>query len=314
MSTDAPEARSGDEAKPPSRHLLGQPAPHSGEPGTQAVANGVQTAPIRFVDMHCHLDRMANAAQVARDARERGMALFCTTITPDDARAAQARFTEHRHVRVGIGLHPWWVERGTHGERAAERAAALAATSRYIGEIGLDFSCAHVQTRAEQLAAFELICQACASHAIPGRIMSIHAVRAAAEALDILERYGLHAQATCIFHWFSGTSDDLARARRLGCRFSINERMLATRRGREYARQMPLDRLLLETDAPERLDTSGSAQALDASLARALAELTRIRGIDAIELGTRIAHASLELLGMPSGAAGGHASLPHIPQ
>ena len=30
----------------------------------------------------------------------------------------------------------------------------------------------------------------------------------------------------------------------------MNERMLATKRGREYARQIPLDRLLLETDAP----------------------------------------------------------------
>lgn len=314
MSADAPDARSGDGARPPSRHPIGQPTPHSGEPGTQAVNNGPQTAPIRFVDMHCHLDRMANAAQVARDACERSMALFCTTVTPDDARAAQARFAGHRHVRVGIGLHPWWVEHGTHGECAAERTAALAATSRCIGEVGLDFSPAHIQTRAEQLAAFELICQACASHAIPGRIMSIHAVHATAEALDTLERYGLHAQATCIFHWFSGTSDDLARARRLGCRFSVNERMLATRRGREYARQMPLDRLLLETDAPERLGTSGSAQALEASLARTLAELARIRGVDADELGTRIARASLELLGMPSGAIGGRASLPHIPQ
>lgn len=299
MSADAPDARSGNEARPPSRHLIGQPTPHSGELRTRTVNNGAQTASIRFVDMHCHLDRMANAAQVARDARERGMALFCTTVTPDDARAAEARFAEHRHVRVGIGLHPWWVEHGTHGERAAVRTAALAATSRYVGEVGLDFSFAHIQTRAEQLEAFELICQACASHPTPGRIVSIHAVRAADTVLDVLERYDLPQQATCIFHWFSGTSNDLARLRRLGCHMSINERMLATRRGREYTRQMPLERLHLETDAPPQLDEIYHASDLEASLTRCANALACIRGVDARELEERLATASSELLGLP---------------
>ena len=73
---------------------------------------------------------------------------------------------------------------------------------------------------------------------------------------------------TIIFHWFSGTSDEFVRARIAGCYFSVNERMLATKRGREYARQIPLDRLLLETDAPAEPDAETSARQLVDSLIR----------------------------------------------
>ena len=44
--------------------------------------------------------------------------------------------------------------------------------------------------------------------------------------------------------------------------------MLATKRGREYARQIPLDRLLLETDAPAEPGAETSARQLIDSLIR----------------------------------------------
>ena len=90
--------------------------------------------------------------------------------------------------------------------------------------------------------------------------------------MGILESNGLLKDTpnspTVIFHWFSGTSDELARARNAGCYFSINERMLVTKRGREYARQIPLNRLLLETDAPAEPDAEASARQLVDSLIR----------------------------------------------
>ena len=90
--------------------------------------------------------------------------------------------------------------------------------------------------------------------------------------MDILESNGLLDRSTnsptIIFHWFSGTSDEFNRARSAGCYFSINERMLAIKRGREYARQIPLDRLLLETDAPAEPGAETSARQLVDSLIR----------------------------------------------
>ncbi len=252
----------------------------------------------RLFDMHCHLDRMANADEVAREAVANDMALFCTTVTPADALAARSRFGTPPNVRVGVGLHPWWITDGRCGEIEIEQAAQLAAASRFIGEVGLDFGPRHAANAQRQLDALEAIARACAGHPVEGRVLSIHAVRSAGEALDVFERRGLTASAHCIFHWFSGTSDQLARALDAGCLFSISERMLATRRGREYARQIPLDRLLLETDLPEQLDKPCSADQIEASLMRALHELAHIRGTDEHALSTRIAKTSSGLLGL----------------
>lgn len=81
------------------------------------------------------------------------------------------------------------------------------------------------------------------------RILSIHAVQAAEEALDILQNTGCLDACICIFHWFSGTGDQLVAARKAGCYFSFGPRALATKRGRAYAAQVPANRLLRETDA-----------------------------------------------------------------
>lgn len=279
---------------------------HPEAPGVEMAASNTSTETPgfehrwRLFDMHCHLDRMANADEVAREAAANDIALFCTTVTPADALAARSHFGTPPNVRVGMGLHPWWVTDGRCGEIEIEQAAQLAAASRFIGEVGLDFGPRHAASAQRQLDALEAIARACAGHPVEGRALSIHAVRSAGETLDVFERHGLTTSAHCIFHWFSGTSDQLARALNAGCLFSISERMLATRRGREYARQIPLDRLLLETDLPEQLDKPCSADQIEASLMRALHELAHIRGTDEHTLSTRIAKTSSELLGLQS--------------
>ena len=118
---------------------------------------------------------------------------------------------------------------------------------------------------------------------------------------DILERTGVagadaHPTTSVIFHWFSGSSEEFARARRLGCYFSVSEHMLKSKRGREYARQLPEGRLLLETDAPPGLDAPYSAEALEASLTRALATIAEIRRVPQDALGHTIATTSAALL------------------
>lgn len=255
----------------------------------------------RFVDMHCHLDRMSNAEEVARETAARGIAIFDTPVTPTDTLAAQERLGAHTNVRVGAGLHPWWLADGRCGATDAGLAAKLAGERAYIGEVGLDFGRRGGNTQELQIAAFEGICRAIAKRSLPHRVISIHAIHAATTALDILERTGVagtgaHPGTTVIFHWFSGNSEEFARARRLGCYFSVSEHMLKSKRGREYARQLPEGRLLLETDAPPGLDAPYSADALEASLTRALATIAEIRRVPQDALGHTIATTSAVLL------------------
>ena len=228
---------------------------------------------LQLFDAHCHLDLLANPNAVANEAVTVGLGLFDCGVDPRDFAAASERTSSSPNVIAGVGLHPWWIADGRCGTAEVDLLCEFASRERFIGEVGLDFSQRFAGTEGIQTQAFERLCQTLSRHPLPGRVLSIHAVRAVGAALDILESSGLLKDApnspTIIFHWFSGTSDELVRARHAGSFFSINERMLATKRGREYARQIPLDRLILETDAPAEPDAETSARQLVDSLIRA---------------------------------------------
>ena len=255
----------------------------------------------RLWDMHVHLDFMCDMDHVAREAQSLGLGLFATTVTPAGYVATRKAVGSAPNVRVGVGLHPWWVADGRCDKDEVAQAAELARASRYVGEIGLDLSPNHVPAASQgaQEAAFEALALACAETSSPQspKVLSIHSVRAAGLALDILGRTGALESCACIFHWFSGTSDELHRAVKADCWFSINEMMLRTRRGREYARQVPAGRLLLETDLPPGEGVPFEAGEIVASLERTIETLAQIRGVAQADVTALTRDNSLTLLG-----------------
>ncbi len=252
----------------------------------------------RYFDAHVHLDWFADAREVARRAGDAGLGLFACTVEPDGFAGVQALGGE-RNVALACGFHPWWVaERGAENDAWLEAAVAGARASRWVGEVGLDFSRKHEATKDEQLRVFTAICEACAqeSDAAEPKVISIHSAGAATAVMDVLEKTGVADACRCVLHWFSGTSAELARSRELGLWFSLGERSLATRRGREYARQIPAARLLSETDLPD-----GQASAMDekdilASLDRAIAGIAQARGADPAEIRALLARNAAALL------------------
>ena len=234
----------------------------------------------QFFDTHCHLDLMLNPDTAASEAAASGLGLFDCGVNPRDFSAANERACRQPGIIAGVGLHPWWLADGHCGFAEVNLLCEVAAQKRYIGEVGLDFSARFAGSEPLQIQAFDRLCDTLVQHPLTGRVISIHAVRSAGAVLDVLKSHGLLISnpdsPAIIFHWFSGTSDELVRARNAGCYFSVNERMLTTKRGREYARQIPLDHLLLETDAPSDQQSDTSAQQLVASLkstSRHIAEL-----------------------------------------
>ena len=194
---------------------------------------------MRLFDMHCHLGFADNARELAAALAERGGGALSATVEPAEyVRMCEALAGEPA-VRVGLGLHPWWLDEGRCGEEDAARCVELVREARFIAEVGLDFGKRREASRDIQLDAFRRVCAVAGTAG--GKVLSLHAVGAAAEALDVLEETGCLAlggkgSCACILHWYSGPSDQLQRAVRLGCFFSINPRMPQTKRGREYAR------------------------------------------------------------------------------
>lgn len=178
----------------------------------------------------------------------------------------------------GVGFHPWLISDNTIDALEFEAGLRSIAHARVIGEIGIDATVRCIGRDPEQAQVilakqhecFERICYAVRDAVQNGsvqnggvqhnvqrtapyanKILSIHAVNYRENIVDILKATGVLECTTCIFHWFSLDSMQLNDARTQGCMFSVNKRMLATRKGKNYAAQLPLTQLLLETDMPE---------------------------------------------------------------
>ena len=256
------------------------------------------TADVPLIDTHCHLDFARNGEELAAEYAACGGALS-GTCDPRDFERVRSKFAPYApHVRVGLGLHPWWVADGTCGEGEVALFERLAPAAPLISEVGLDFQPRREGTRDAQIEAFERVCLAASRSSVkfPRRVMSIHSSAAAMCTLDVLERTGCLDACTCIFHWFSGSQEELTRAIESGCLFSVNERMLKTKRGRAYVRAIPEGCLLLETDFPGKPGTAALVSDVAPRLERTMSLLAEARGADERSLASAIADASERLL------------------
>ena len=252
---------------------------------------------LSLFDAHVHLGWCSDATRVAQAAAEKNLGLFAVTVTPAEYLALRDTLAGEKNVALAAGLHPWWVR----DARDAGALCGLLADVRWVGEIGLDAAPRRAATWDTQLAAFERICAACAETSDPAepKALSVHAVRAAGVVLDVLERTGAAARCRCVLHWFSGSSEELWRAAQLGCRFSLGERALATRRGREYARVLPADLLLTETDLPETEHSPTTADDIAASLTRTTKAIATARNTPAEAVRLQLAANATALLRGP---------------
>lgn len=247
-------------------------------------------AALDYFDAHVHLDLMSTADAVARSASSHNFGFFSCGVSPTDFFNSTKTLTGRANqptapgIRIGIGAHPWWIADGRVSKADIEMMLDTISDVRFIGEIGLDFSSRFndVEVRKRQLQAFKSICLA-AAHASSGdapKVLSIHTVKSADTVLDVLEETKALTRCRPVFHWFSGSSDQLQRAIKAGCWFSVGEQSLKTGKGREYAKVYPAHRLLTETDLPSSKQPACSLEDLLASLKRTCKGLSKARGYD----------------------------------
>ena len=236
---------------------------------------------LTYFDAHVHANLMDSPLNLARSSSEAGLGFFTCGVTPHDYLELAPQLSQN-NIRVGLGAHPWYISDGHVTQKDIELLLGLMEQTPYIGEIGLDFSSRYCVDGLQELQvkAFTQICARAAelSHNGQPRVLSMHTVRSVDAVLDILEQTGAAQACIPIIHWFSGSSDELQRAIKLGCCFSVGEMSLKTKRGREYAKVYPKDKLLTETDLPSVDQTDISAADIVDSLKRALSGLSEARG------------------------------------
>lgn len=246
---------------------------------------------IPLQDMHCHLDFASNARELACQACQHKLCVVSTTVSPADydkacadllsADAVSADVTSA--LRVGLGFHPWWVsEDPAQNNELLELFLAKLPQTTTIGEIGLDAAARHRATFDQQRVVFSSIITALRNH--EPSTLSLHGIRAYDVMFELLDAAQIWDKHAVILHWFSGSSDDLVRARSHGAFFSVNAHMLVTKRGRAYAQAIPLQALLVETDWPPEKYGAASFDEWHQLLANTYATLADIRKLSVSEL------------------------------
>ena len=236
---------------------------------------------LTYFDAHVHANLMDTPLNVARSSHDAGLAFFTCGVTPQDYLELSPQLTQG-NIRVGLGAHPWYISDGRVTQKDIELLLELMEQTPYLGEIGLDFSSRYCVDGLQdlQVKAFTKICTRAAELSRNGqpRVLSMHTVRSVDAVLDTLEQTGAAQSCVPIIHWFSGSSEELQRAIKLGCWFSVGEMSLKTKRGREYAEVYPKNKLLTETDLPSSDHTDIDALDIVDSLKRALSGLSEARG------------------------------------
>lgn len=225
-------------------------------------------------DSHCHLDLMDNMTSMIQSIRRKNIGILAVGTTPR-AYLQDVKFCNGvEKIHVALGMHPQLI-----GSEYADLQLfeSLVHDCHYIGEIGLDFSMNYINTKISQIEVFTKIISWC--ELLDQKVISIHALKSASTLLEILSRYKKHNENIYIMHWFTGTSAQLSKAVEFGCYFSINPKMLKTKSGIECIRKIPLDRILLETDAPFSMNFS-DIDNLNSTLQNLIKNISIIKGIE----------------------------------
>ena len=227
-----------------------------------------------LVDSHCHLNYLEDPGLRIREAREAGVTgQLCIGV--DEARISEVLALAEREPDI-------WASVGQHPDAAANAFDWLEPALAHprvvaVGETGLDYlHTEEAAARARQRESFEYQLTLADRHGLP---VVVHSRAAEADTLALLRQF---PQVRGVLHCFTESWEMAAEALTLGYYISISG-IVTFRNGdnvREVARQVPEDRLLVETDAPWLAPVPHRGRANAPAYVRDTAEyLAELRGV-----------------------------------
>ncbi|BBE49852.1 putative metal-dependent hydrolase YjjV [Ferriphaselus amnicola] len=203
-----------------------------------------------FIDTHCHLDAAEFGADQAELVSAANAAGVSRIVVPSVERANFATVAElcqgHATCFPAFGIHPMYVDNATPEDLPVLREYLTLPHTVAVGEIGLDFFVEHYD-RARQEFFFVEQLKLAKEFDLP---VLLHLRR----AQDIVLKY-LRQHRVCggIAHAFNGSHQQAEEFIKLGFKLGFGGAMTYPRalRLRELAATLPLESIVLETDAPD---------------------------------------------------------------
>ena len=237
----------------------------------------------RLIDTHAHLEEIANLEQVLAEAK----AAYIITIIgvgSDDAsnqKALQLAQSYQGSVYPALGLHPWNIKDSVI-DRTLELIEANVDKAVAIGEIGLDY---HKKVRALaekdlQKSVLKEVLKIAKKYEKPVLIHSRYAWR---DALSLVAEAQLEK---AVFHWYTGPSSVLRDIINHGYFISATPAVEYHEEHRRAIKEIPLERLLLETDSPVVYGRGRGFEyeSRPADVLRALRSVAELRGVSEVQI------------------------------
>lgn len=204
-----------------------------------------------MTDTHCHLDFMEpEETQAAIEASRDFRAILTIGTNPVRNRKALAIAEANPHIWAAVGLHPTEALLLSPELKADLQNLALHPKVRAIGETGLDFYWTP-ETKDAQYKALDFQCHLVQSQDLPliFHVRSKDGNQAEVETADWLRQ---HKPSKFVLHAFGGHPKLLGVGLELGAYFGFAGPLTYKKNAglRDAAKQIPLNRLLVETDAP----------------------------------------------------------------
>jgi len=207
---------------------------------------------LELVDSHAHLDMAefdADRDAMLERARNAGVqTLLAIAVNPDALDASLPFAEKYDWIYAAAGVHPQEAKLAT--PERYEKLSLLAQHPRFLawGEIGLDYHYEEPPRNVQQRVFIEQLELARAAR-LP---VVLHCRDAWEDCLAILEQHWRDAGLGGIFHCFTGTLEQARRGIDMGflVSFAGNVTYPKAQNLRDVARSVPLESLLIETDAP----------------------------------------------------------------
>lgn len=238
---------------------------------------------MRFTDTHCHIHshdypldaEQAYSTAVASDVNK----MICVGTDVRDSTLAAEWAQTHENAWASCGVHPHEAKGGIKGMEQLLKNAVLAQKIVAIGEIGLDYHYMH-SSKNEQIAVLEAQLQLALDYNMP----VIFHVREAYE--DFWATFSHFQGVKGVLHSFSDTADSLEKALAKELYIGINGIATFTKDEKQSAlfTSVPLERLLLETDAPYLTPVPHRGKVNEPAYVRLVAE--RLSGLQSVPVET----------------------------
>lgn len=244
-----------------------------------------------LIDTHCHLDAVefdGDRDTVIGAAMAAGVsAIIVPSVHPGNFGAVRQCSARYATCYPAYGIHPLYVDRAGDDFLAQLRRhleTELAGTHPpvAIGEIGLDFFVPGIDVERQECVFVE---QLRIAHDFDLPVL-LHARRAVDAVLKQLRRYRVPGG---IAHAFNGSRQQAEEFIRLGFRLGFGGAMTYPRatRLRELAASLPLEAIVLETDAPDIPPAwLAGRRNQPGELVRIAGELAALRGVEVSDVAT----------------------------